>query len=261
MELIDTHCHLDFSVFDNDRSDVIKSCQSLGIQQFIIPGVYPEQWQQSFHLFKDHKNIHTIAGLHPWFISKLERPDNITEFQTALRNFIINHQSIAIGECGLDKMIDEAFSTQIALFKAQLDIANELDLPIVIHHRKTHQETLQLLKAAKPSKGGVIHAFSGSYDIAKQYCDLGFKLGIGGTITYPRANKTREAIKKLPLEALLLETDAPDMPINGKQGERNSPEYLPSILSALSDLLKIKLDIIAKETTNNAQKLFNLQLC
>ncbi|RYZ90248.1 MAG: TatD family deoxyribonuclease, partial [Moraxellaceae bacterium] len=136
--------------------------------------------------------------------------------------------------------------------------AQDIAMPLIIHCRKAHNELLQQLKHYHFEAGGVIHGFSGSYDMAMQYWSMGFRLGIGGTITYERANKTRQAVKRLPLESLVLETDAPDMPLHGKQGEPNSPVNIIAIAQMLANLRGESLEIIAAQTTLNAQQLFKI---
>jgi TatD DNase family protein len=137
-----------------------------------------------------------------------------------------------------------------------LQVARELSMPIIIHCRKAHNEMMKSLSGQNIKSGGVIHAFSGSIDLAKQYWALGFYLGVGGTITYERANKTRETVKQLPIEAMVLETDAPDMPLSGKQGQRNSPENIPEVARTLANIRGDSLQYIAQQTTENTKKLF-----
>ncbi|HEY0892744.1 MAG TPA: TatD family hydrolase, partial [Cellvibrio sp.] len=146
---------------------------------------------------------------------------------------------------------------QQQLLTIHIDVANQLHKPLIIHCVRAHNELIALLKKSKAQVGGVIHAFSGSYEVAQQYVDLGFYLGIGGTITYERAQKTRAAAAKIPLECLVLETDAPDMPLYGKQGQRNSPVNIPQIAQVLADLRGIAIDEIAAATSRNAMRLFH----
>jgi TatD DNase family protein len=143
------------------------------------------------------------------------------------------------------------------VFLDQLELAQSLRLPVVLHHRQSHNELIRLIKHHKFSRRGVIHAFSGSYQIAKTYIELGFYLGIGGTITYPRGKKTRDAIADIPLEYLLLETDAPDMPLCGFQGQRNSPTQLPIIAEALATLKHIDVEQVARVTSANYNSLLS----
>ena len=204
-------------------------------------------------------------------LSKKLHPKNldITFQEQQLRQAIAkNHNKIiAIGECGIDvfkakkntvneKAFNENIKLQQAFFDMQLIIAKENKLPVIVHHCQSHQLILPLSKQHKLEKAGVIHAFSGSYQQAKDYVDLGFKLGIGGTITYPRAKKTINAIKRLPLSSLLLETDAPAMPPFGQQGMINSPLNLIKVLQALTLIRDEPEEFIAKQLEINVEQLF-----
>jgi TatD DNase family protein len=153
-------------------------------------------------------------------------------------------------------MIATPLELQQQLLAIHIEVANQLRKPLIIHCVRAHNELIALLKKNKAEVGGVIHAFSGSYEVAQQYVELGFYLGIGGTITYERAQKTRAAAAKIALEFLVLETDAPDMPLQGKQGQRNSPENIPQIARVLADLRGVTVDEIAAATNHNAMQLF-----
>ncbi|WP_299075524.1 TatD family hydrolase [uncultured Paraglaciecola sp.] len=231
--LIDSHCHLDFSCFDHDRSDVIKRCSHLGVEIIVIPGTQDSSWQKQIDLCDVYPQLRFALGLHPYFLENV-KPAHLTHLSTLLQR----HQSkvLALGEIGLDSHIDVDWQLQVQIFEQQLILANEHHLPIILHHRNSHNELIRLLKVHKFIHGGIIHGFSGSLQTAKSYIDLGFKIGVGGTITYARATKTRHVIGQLPLDSLVLETDAPDMPLEGKQGQRNSPEYLPEVLETLLSL-------------------------
>jgi TatD DNase family protein len=267
MNFFDSHCHFDFVEFDEDRKAVWETCQSLGVTGLVIPGVSPEQWKKAVMIAEAHSGIYYGVGLHPWFIKDIGNLDALQndEAQTASlceqirQQLIISAQQpkcVAIGECGLDALIETPLPLQQLILDVHLQVANELSMPIIIHCRKAHNEMLKCLGAQKIKAGGVIHAFSGSIDLAKQYWALGFYLGIGGSITYERANKTRQTVRQLPLEALLLETDAPDMPLNGKQGQRNSPTNIPEVAQVLADIRGDSLMHIAQQTNANVQKLF-----
>ena len=267
MQLIDSHCHFDFEAFDNDRVSLWQHAQKIGITALLIPGVSPQQWSKADTICQQLQGIAMAAGLHPWWLagwqqamtSTTSNPFSRVALQQ-LRNAITTQASqahcVAIGECGLDGFIDTPMEHQLAVFEMHIDLACELQLPLIIHNRKTHHQTLALLKRYQPPCGGVIHGFSGSREVAQRYWQLGFYLGVGGTITYPRAVKTRKAIVALPLEALLLETDAPDMPISGRQGQANSPVFLPEIAGCLAQLTGIKRDAIARQTSANCRSLF-----
>jgi len=159
----------------------------------------------------------------------------------------------------MDKMIATPMALQQQLLTLHIDIANQLHKPLIIHCVRVHNELIAQLKKSKIHSGGVIHAFTGSYETARQFVDMGFYLGVGGSITYERAQKTRTALTKIPLEYLLLETDAPDMPLQGQQGQRNSPENIPRIAQVLAELRGVSCAEIAAATWANTQALFYRQ--
>lgn len=259
--LIDSHAHFDFPCFgadidDHKRAQIWQRCQGLGVQKLIIPGTHPEQWLRAQTISQAYTGLYFAVGLHPWWANEWQTKLAPGDLKDQIHSFIKNSQCVAIGECGLDKTIETPLAVQQEWLAAQLTIAHNYQLPVIIHSVKTHNEVIQQLKKMHHHCGGVIHAFNGSYEIAKAYWDMGFYLGIGGTITYPRANKTREGVKKMPLESLLLETDAPDMPLNGRQGEANSPEFLPEVAQCLAQLRNVDFETIAAQTTENTLKLF-----
>lgn len=262
MEFFDSHCHFDFAVFDSDRENIWRECNAVGIQYVVIPGVAPDQWGTAANIAQRHKHIYCGVGLHPWWIEKAFDSNNFSQHVDSLRyqliKGILQKKCVAIGECGLDSVIETSVELQQQVLDIHLQLAQETSLPLIIHCRKAHNELLLQLKKYDLPAGGVIHGFSGSYDMAAQYWAMGFRLGIGGTITYERANKTRQAVKQLPVEAILLETDAPDMPLYGKQGERNCPANIITIAETLADLRGESLEYIAAQTTRNAQQLFKI---
>ena len=160
-------------------------------------------------------------------------------------------QYIAFGEMGLDGSLALDMDYQKTILRFQLNLAVKYNKPVILHHRKSHNQLISLLKEQKYQGGGILHAFSGSYYEAKTYVDMGFLLGVGGTITYPRAVKTRNSIAKLPLDKLVIETDSPDMPINGFQGQRNEPSQLVHVLKALSELKNMNQREVEAQTSAN----------
>ncbi len=253
MNLIDSHCHLDFPAFDHDRSDVLQRCRALGIRQIIIPGTTANRWRGILQLCRTDSGLYPALGLHPLFTSQ-----HTDHHLAQLRTLIAKECPVAIGEIGLDRYRKTGdYSAQQALFKQQLQIARDAELPVILHIRKAHDQALQLLKKIAIS-GGIVHAFNGSYQQAEQYLKLGFKLGFGGTLTYERSTKLRALAQALPLESIVLETDAPDMAVAAHQGERNSPEYLIDCLEALSKIRGKCPEQIADQTTRNVEGLFNL---
>jgi TatD DNase family protein len=177
----------------------------------------------------------------------------------ALASFIEQNQPVAVGEIGLDFFLPGHDKlAQTALFEAQVEIAQHFNLPVILHVRKAHDEVLKVLRKSS-LKGGIVHAFNGSMQQAEFYMQQGFVFGVGGALTYPRAQKLQRLFTELPLNAIVLETDAPDMPLAGHQGERNSPEHIPQIAETLAELRDEPLATIAAITTANCMNLFKLQ--
>lgn len=274
MQLFDSHCHFDFPTFNTDRTTIWQECNARGVAGLLMPGVSPEQWQIMAELCTHFSGFFYAAGIHPhWIARQSWYPKNTHELldeKTLLHIATIISaeitrstpegvgQCIAVGECGLDKLIATPFPLQQQILDVHIDVANQLHKPLIIHSVKTHNELLSCFKHNPPRHGGVIHAFSGSLDTAHQFITRGFLLGVGGTITYERAQKTRHTLRNIPLEYLVLETDAPDMPLCGQQGERNSPEYLPRIAQHLADLRGIGIEQVAEVTYQNTRRIFGL---
>lgn len=253
MNIIDTHCHIDLAIFDKDRDVIIKSCKEKGINSIIVPAIESKTWTILLDIVAANKGLHPALGLHPVFINS-----HCLNDITLLQEYVCKYKPIAIGEIGLDFYIkDTDKEKQKLFFNEQLNIAKSHDLPVILHVRKAHDDVLSILKT-KNLKGGSCHAFNGSYEQAKRYIDLGFKLGFGGTMTYPNARKIHDLAKKIPLESILLETDSPDMSGFNHQGERNQPDFIVDALNALSQLKNLSLDKVADQTSKNANTIFAL---
>lgn len=283
MQFTDSHCHLDFPEFHTSIAELLLQCQAKNIHRLIVPSVNPKHWQRVLSLAEKQNiavDIYCSLGIHPWFVilqdhqypSSHQNYDVTFQEQQLKQAISINSENnrnkiVAIGECGIDvfkakkntpneQVFNENIKLQQDFFAMQLNIAKQNNLPVIVHHCQSHPLILPLLKQYKLEKAGVIHAFSGSYQQAKDYIDLGFKLGIGGTITYPRAKKTINAIKRLPLSSLLLETDAPAMPPFGIQGINNSPLNLVTVFQALVAIRSEPKEVIAKQIEANVEQLF-----
>ena len=247
MNIIDTHCHLDVTDFDHDREQVLKNCRDKGISKIIVPAIEAKSWNKVLDLCKAEEGLYPALGLHPVFIQH-HHSKNLIQLEQLLET----SSTVAIGEIGLDFYIKELDQQQqLELFEAQLVIAINHDLPVILHVRKAHDQVLKLLKKMK-LKGGFCHAFNGSYQQAEQYLELGFKLGFGGTLTYENSTKIHRLAKTLPLDAIVLETDAPDMVVESHRGQRNSPEYILESLTALASIRNEDIETIAEQTTKNA---------
>ena len=254
MQLIDSHCHLDFPQFDHDRDEVISRCHSLGIKDIIIPGVRSTSWDKILKTCQQSDILHYALGLHPMFMQNHSQGDI-----AKLRDYVNRYSPVAIGEIGLDFYLkDHDKDSQTSLFEQQLHIAAATQLPVILHVRKAHEHTIALLKKHSISKG-IVHAFSGSLQQAEQYIKQGFLLGVGGVISYPNAHRVRRLYSELPLSSLALETDAPDMPLNGMlHNQRNSPENIVTVLSHLTELRKETREQIANTTTQNVRQLLTI---
>ena len=252
MNITDTHCHLDLPDFDVDRNDVLKRCRSSGISKIIIPAIEYKTWFSLINLCELNDGLYPALGLHPVFIHQHNSDDT-----NKLERLLETAMPIAIGEIGLDFYIKELDQQrQLELFEQQLVIAKKHNLPVILHVRKAHDQTLQLLKKIKV-KGGFCHAFNGSMQQAQQYIELGFKLGFGGTLTYANSSKIHKLAKELPMESIVLETDAPDMVVESHRGERNSPEYIIEALTALAGIRNESIEFIAEQTSKNANDVMN----
>ena len=251
--LIDCHCHLDAAEFDGDRDQVLRRAIEAGINRQIVPAVSTSTFDKLRDVCRAHEGLFPAYGLHPMFMSA-HRPEHVAD----LRQWIDREKPVAVGECGLDFHIEQTSAdSQRHYFRAQLQLAREFHLPVIVHARKALEEIIVEIRKIGNLRG-VVHSFSGSLEQAKRLWDIGFCLGIGGPVTYDRARRLRSVVTNMPLEFLLLETDAPDQPLQGHQGKRNEPALLVEVCSAVAALRDIEPSEIAAATTRNCEKLFNL---
>lgn len=251
--LIDSHCHLDAPEFDPDRAAVIARARQAGVVQQIVPAIDAASWPKLREVCALVPGLHPAYGLHPLCLAA-HRPRHLQE----LRTWIVRERPVAIGECGLDFYIEGLDpQTQQDYFDGQLELAREFDLPLVVHARRAVEAVIVAIKRIGRLRG-VVHSFSGSPEQARQLGQLGFLIGLGGPVTYARANRLRKLAAQIPLEHLLLETDAPDQPDAGHRGQRNEPARLPRVLEAIARLRGEDAAMIAACTTANARRLFAL---
>jgi len=255
IQLFDTHCHLDFAQFEGMLPAHLEQAERCNVRRFLIPSVGPSNWLQLGKISSRYANVYHALGFHPYFLSTFQE-QQITQLEALFMEKQKN--CVAVGECGLDALINVDMKTQEQYLLAQFNIAQNLQLPLILHCRKAQNRLLQLLKAHRIDVGGVIHGFSGSYQQAMAFVELGFKIGVGGTITYPRANKTRKAVTQLSVQHLVLETDAPDMPMYGLQGQSNHPKHLPIVLDVLSSLKNESRESIAISVWENSNQIFKI---
>ncbi len=251
--LIDSHCHLDFPEFDPDRDQVLDRARAVGVDAFVIPGVTRAAFDRLLRLTQAEADCHPALGLHPWFMEE-HRPEDLE----TLAALALENRPVAIGEIGLDFQLPRYdAAAQLELFEAQLRLARDLALPVLLHIRKAHDPVLNALRRWGV-RGGICHAYNGSLQQAEAFMKLDFYFGFGGMLTYPNARRLHRLAQALPLERIVLETDAPSMSGAAHRGQRNSPEYLPEVLNALADLRPEPPEEIAEVTTANVRRLLQL---
>lgn len=251
--LVDSHCHLDADRFDSDREAVIARARAAGVQAQVVPATHAAAWPKLREVCASASGLHPAYGLHPTFLHH-HRHEHLRE----LGDWIERERPVAVGECGLDYYIDGLDrEAQQAFFDGQLELARKHDLPLIVHARRAVEAVIVSLRRAGRLRG-VVHSFAGSPEQARQLWDLGFMIGLGGPVTYERARRLRRLAAQMPLEHLLLETDAPDQPDSGNRGGRNEPALLVRVLDTIAELRGQPRDEIAAATTDNARRLFKL---
>ena len=258
MALVDTHCHLDFNAFDNDRIEVLQRAQQAGLKRIVNPGIDVDNSQAILRLCETHSEIYAAVGVHPnsaltWNHATLSR----------LRQLTHHSKVVAIGEIGLDFYRDRApKDLQIRIFREQLGLAGELELPVIVHSRQAESDTLDILsewitqRREASSAPGVLHSYGGDEHGAQRAISLGFYLGITGPVTFRNATQLQRMVTELPLTSLLLETDAPFLTPHPHCGERNEPAYVRLVAEKIAVLKEQTNEEIMELTTANAERLF-----
>ncbi len=256
--MFDSHCHLDAPEFDADRAQVLARAKAAGVHALVLPAIRAEDFIALADLCATDANLAFALGLHPICLAQ-HRPAHLVELANYLRSGIGNQRACAVGECGLDYFLPELDPTlQMHYFEAQLRLAREFDLPVIVHARRAHDAVIHGLRRFGITKG-VVHSFAGSEVQASALFKMGIHLGIGGPVTYPRAQRLRSIVQNMPIEYLLLETDAPDQPLMGRQGARNEPAYLTEVANCIAQLRGVALAELVQLTDANSAKLFHLQ--
>lgn len=251
MRLVDSHCHLDVAEFNDDLPQVLARGREAGIAAFVVPAIAYAGWPGLAALAAAEPAIKPAYGLHPMFLA-----EHTQGHLEALPVWLARPECVAVGECGLDFFVPGLDAAhQEYIFIEHIRQAKAVGKPLIIHARKATERVIQLLRQHGPATG-VVHSYSGSLEQARQLADMGFLLGIGGPITYPRSSRLQTIVRELPLMHLLLETDAPDQPMCGEQGRRNEPAKLASVLQAVAELRGRPPADIAEATTANAERLF-----
>ncbi|MEN1957935.1 TatD family hydrolase [Luteimonas changyuni] len=251
--LVDSHCHLDAGEFDRDRGEVVARARAAGVTMQLLPATHADEWPALREAAAADPGLHAAYGLHPTFLEH-HREAHLP----LLREWIERERPVAVGECGLDFYIEGLDAeAQSAFFEAQLRIARDADLPLIVHARRAVDQVTAAIRRIGGLRG-VVHSFSGSRQQAEKLWELGFMLGLGGPVTYERANRLRTLAATMPLEHLLLETDAPDQPDSSIRGQRNEPARLTAVCETIARLRGVPAAEVAAATTANARRLFGL---
>ncbi|HQM91926.1 MAG TPA: TatD family hydrolase [Syntrophales bacterium] len=252
--LIDSHAHLEMPPFDRDRDQVVRRAKEAGVEIIVTVGTTVEDCRKALELTRRYPGVYAAIGIHPHEAKEIR--DGTYD---SIREMARHEKVVAYGEIGLDFFRNlSPRATQIRRFGEQLELASELDLPIVIHDREAHSETVDLLKGWKGSRRGIIHCFSGDYAMAKQCIGLGFYISIPGTVTFEKNEKLRSIVRDLPLESLLVETDCPYLTPNPFRGRRNEPAYVVHTARKVAEIKGKPFEEVAAVTTANAKRIFDI---
>lgn len=251
--LVDTHCHLDADEFAPDRAVVVARARAAGVVVQVLPATHADEWPALREAAALDRGLHAAYGLHPTFLRHHRGPH-----LALLEEWIERERPVAVGECGLDFFVEGLDAdAQSRFFEGQLAIARDAGLPVIVHARRAVDQVTAAIRRAGGVRG-VVHSFSGSRQQAETLWDLGFMLGLGGPVTYERANRLRTLAATMPLDFLLLETDAPDQPDAGHRGQRNEPARLRVVCDTIAALRGMAPEDVAAATTANARRLFSL---
>lgn len=250
--IFDTHSHYDDMKFNPDREMVLDTLQSQGVSLVVSCGCDIDTTQFNFDLSQKYDYVYFAAGFHPENLDGANLDD-----LKIIEKFAKNSKCVAIGEIGLDyHWMNSSKQEQKDFFEAQLELANKLDMPVIVHDREAHGDTLDILKQYKPK--GVLHCFSGSKEMAKEIIKLGMYIGLNGVVTFSNARKSLEVVKEIPLERLVLETDCPYLAPVPMRGKRNDSSYIPHTAEKIAQVLNIDTQELINITNTNGKRLFAL---
>ena len=253
--IIDTHCHLDDTRYNEDIAEVIANAKEQGVERFIIPGADPLTLQRAVELSEEYDEVYFAVGVHPYDAQNYDK--------AFLEPFVTHPKCVAIGECGLDyyrlpestKEIESEKKLQKEVFIDQIVWAKELKLPLIVHIRESSADSLEILEKYAGAEGGVLHCYNADESLLK-LASKNFYYGIGGVLTFKNAKKLINVYPKIPTERLLIETDAPYLTPHPYRGKRNEPSYCRLVAGKMVELSQTTEDILSKVTTNNARNLF-----
>ncbi|WP_109125938.1 TatD family hydrolase [Dyella sp. C11] len=253
LELTDSHAHIDDASFAPDLGAVFQRASDAGVRHIVVPAIDVASWPRIEAICREYTHAHPAYGLHPIYLDQ-HRPEHLDE----LRAWLQTHSAVAVGEIGLDYFLPELdVERQRDYFKQQLRVARDFDLPVIVHARRAVDEVTSTMRRIGGLRG-VVHSFSGSLQQAERLWELGFHLGLGGPVTHERAQRLRHIVATMPVERLLLETDAPDQPGACHRGERNEPANIVEVLNVIAELRGESPESLAAATTRNARELFGI---
>ena len=253
MELIDTHAHLDEEHFAGDLDTVLADAATVGVRHVINIGFSPERWLTTTHLVERHEGVWCAFGLHPGHVTEGDDETIVT-----LRSCLAHPKALAVGEIGLDYYwTTDTKALQWTWFERQLELARELDVPVIIHQREAGDDVASILRSAPPSIVVILHSFDGAPALASLAEERGYLLGVGGLSTRQSSVSLRGILQSTPVNRLLLETDAPYLTPSGVKERRNSPANIPVIATRLAELKAMSVAEIAQATTENARRTFS----
>ncbi len=252
--IFDTHAHYDDPQFDEDRDSLLSSMESLGVAAIVNAAADPDNWNQIVELTEKYPNVYGMVGAHPDEVGKMN--DNELARMTSLLEL---PKMVAVGEIGLDYHWNvESEVLQKRWFKRQLDLARQLKLPVNIHSRDATEDTLEIMREYR-DLSGIIHCFSGSREIAKEYVKMGFLIGVGGVVTFKNGKKLRRVVESTPLEYLVLETDCPYLAPEPNRGKRNHSDYIRYVAETIAHIKEISVEEVLAQTEKNARRLYGIK--
>ncbi len=253
MKLIDTHAHLDFDKLRENIDEILENAGKVGVEKIIIPGVTMQDTPKIIDLIEKYDNLYGAIAIHP-----SETKDWQEDFYMVLKEHAQHNKIVAIGETGLDYYWDISFKeTQQHVFRRHLELAEELNMPVIIHDRDAHSDVLNILKEYTNIKG-VMHCFSGSAEFAMECIKIGYYIALGGTVTFKNAKKPKEVAAKVPLDKLVLETDSPFLTPAPYRGKDNDPSRIILVAKAIAEIKGLSIEEVANITSQNAEKLFGI---
>ena len=253
--IFDSHAHYDDEAFDKDRDRLLSTLEEQGVGCIVNVGASFQGAKDSVELSMRYTHVYAAVGVHPDHVGELDEAK-----MQQLREMCAMKKTVAVGEIGLDYYWDkESHELQKEWFERQMELAKEVDLPIIVHSREAAQDTFDLIKSEHAgTTGGVIHCFSGSKEMAKEYIKMGYYIGVGGVVTFKNARVLKEVVESIPLERILTETDCPYLAPVPNRGKRNHSGNLPYVVEKLAEIKCVSKEEIIRETTKNARALYRI---